>query len=156
MTHCNCSVFRVKEWCRRRSSFRLLFAKNIGVTAMSVKSIRRVLLGVVLLPTISLLPLSASAEEVSAVTAIASHNTRDAAFIGYASGVVSYCSRLSGCTVLEGTPSSSVTSMDIPRQGSNARAWVGYANGSVFFCTLTGGCIAQEEGQKWEQKSRGE
>lgn len=123
---------------------------------MSVKNIRRMYLGIILLPFAGLLPLSAAAEEVNAVTAIASHNSRDAAFIGYASGEVSYCSRLSGCTVLEGTPSSPVTSMDIPRQGSNARAWVGYASGSVYFCTLTGGCIAQEQGQKWDQKSRGE
>lgn len=103
------------------------------------------------------LPASANAnDETGPVTAIASHNFKDAAFIGYESGAVSYCSRLSGCTMLDGTPEAAVTSMDVPRQGTNARAWVGYDNGEVYFCTLTGDCTRQEEGQKWEMKKKGE
>ena len=103
-----------------------------------------------------MLPFYVSAEDPSPVTAIASHNTRDAAFIGYASGVISYCSRLSGCAVLDGTPEAAVTTIDVPRQGKSVRAWVGYDNGEVYFCTLTGDCVLQEEGQKWEEIRKGE
>ena len=81
----------------------------------------------------------------AAITAIASHNTRDAAFVGDASGRVFYCSRLGGCSQLEGTPVSAVTTMDIPRQGiTSMRAWVGFEDGSVYYCTVTGGCAEQD------------
>jgi hypothetical protein len=123
---------------------------------MHQQSIQGTVFAAVLSLSYMVQPSFAIADDVAPVTAIASHNSKDAAFIGYASGAVSYCSRLSGCTVLDGTPAAAVTSLDIPRQGSNVRAWVGYANGDVYFCTLTGGCIRQQSDQKWEQKKRGE
>ncbi|MEZ5570872.1 MAG: hypothetical protein R3E64_02520 [Halioglobus sp.] len=88
--------------------------------------------------------LGASATERGAITAIASLNTQLSAFVGFATGEVFYCNRLSGCTQLEGTPDSAVTSLDAPGDGDTVRAWVGYENGSLYFCTLTAGCVLQE------------
>ena len=87
---------------------------------------------------------TAIADERGAVTAIASLNTQLSAFVGFASGAVYYCNRLSGCAQLEGTPDSAVTSLDAPGDGDTVRAWVGYENGSIYFCTLTVGCTLQE------------
>jgi hypothetical protein len=88
--------------------------------------------------------IGSRADEAGEVTAIAAMNSQVAAFIGYSSGAVLYCARLSGCTRLDGTPASPVTAVDSPREGDSIRAWVGYGNGSVYFCTLTGGCTEQE------------
>lgn len=98
--------------------------------------------------TALLLCLSAStgihAAEHGAVNMIAAVNSQSAAFVGFASGAVLYCSRLSGCVQLEGTPTSAVTSLDAIGDGGNVKAWVGYDNGTVYYCTLTGGCELQE------------
>jgi hypothetical protein len=85
-----------------------------------------------------------AAAERGAVTVIAAANAQSSVFVGFANGAVLFCSRLSGCTELEGTPVSRVTSLDTQGDGSNTKAWVGYENGSLYFCTLTGGCIPQE------------
>lgn len=85
------------------------------------------------------------AAERGAVTRIAAVDAQSAAFVGFASGAVLYCSRLSGCTALEGTPASAVTSLDAIGDGGNVKAWVGYENGSIYYCTLTGGCELQEQ-----------
>jgi hypothetical protein len=84
------------------------------------------------------------AAEHGAVTKIAAVNSQSAAFVGFASGAVLFCSRLSGCTELDGTPSSPVTSLDALGEGGNIKAWVGYENGTLYYCTLTGGCELQE------------
>ncbi len=87
----------------------------------------------------------AYAAERGAVTAIAALNAQAAAFIGFSSGDVLYCTRLSGCTTLIGTPKSAVTAIDAPLDGNSIRVWVGYDDGTVYFCTLTGGCLLQEQ-----------
>ena len=87
----------------------------------------------------------AYAGERGAVVAIASLDSQTGAFIGFASGDVLYCTRLSGCATLKGTPQTAVTAVNAPQEGSSIRVWVGYADGSVYFCTLTGGCLLQEQ-----------
>lgn len=84
------------------------------------------------------------AQERGAVRVIAAVNSQSAAFVGFASGAVMYCSRLSGCTELAGTPTVPVTSLDAIGDSGNVKAWVGYDNGAVYYCTLTGGCELQE------------
>jgi hypothetical protein len=85
-----------------------------------------------------------NAADHGAVTQIAAVNSQSSAFVGFASGAVFLCSRLGGCTELEGTPTAPVTSLEAMHDGNNVKAWVGYDNGSLYFCTLTGGCILQE------------
>ncbi len=85
------------------------------------------------------------ADERGAVTAIASLNAQTSAFIGFSSGDILYCTRLSGCSALEGTPKSAVTAIDSPREEGSVMVWVGYENGHIYFCTLTGGCSIQEQ-----------
>lgn len=87
----------------------------------------------------------AFAGERGAVAAIASLNSQNGAFIGFSSGDVLYCTRLSGCAALEGTPKAVVTALAAPPEGDSTRVWVGYDDGSVYFCTLTGGCLLQEQ-----------
>jgi hypothetical protein len=89
--------------------------------------------------------MTAGAGERGAVTAIASLSSQVSAFIGFSSGTVLYCTRKGGCTELEHTPRSAVTTIDTPREGDSIRAWVGYEDGSILFCTLTGGCVVQEQ-----------
>jgi len=91
-----------------------------------------------------LLVSRAHAAEHGAVTAIAALNAQTSVFVGYASGAVYYCTRLSGCTQMDGTPASAVTALDVLHEGGIVRAWVGYENGTLYFCTLTGGCSLQE------------
>jgi hypothetical protein len=88
---------------------------------------------------------AAYSETRGAVTALASGGSQASAFVGFSSGAVLYCTRLSGCTALEGTPGAAVTAIDTPRAGNDVRAWVGYDDGSIYFCTLTGGCILQKQ-----------
>ena len=92
-----------------------------------------------------LVSTGSQAGERGAVTAVSASGSQASAFIGYTSGAVLYCTRLSGCTQLEGTPDSAVTALDALSEGGSIRAWVGYENGSVYFCTLTGDCILQKE-----------
>ncbi len=87
----------------------------------------------------------ANAVERGAVTAIAALSAQTSAFIGFASGDVLYCARLSGCRPLTGTPGSAVTAIDIPGDGANKVVWVGYEDGSIYFCSLTGDCLLQEQ-----------
>jgi hypothetical protein len=87
----------------------------------------------------------ANADERGAVAAITSLDTQTGAFIGFSSGDVLYCTRLSGCSALKGTPKAAVTAIDAPREDDSIRVWVGYDDGSVYFCTLTGGCLLQEQ-----------
>jgi hypothetical protein len=88
---------------------------------------------------------NASAGERGAVTAIAALNAQTSAFIGFESGEVLYCARLSGCKLLQGTPRSAVTAIDIPGTGDNKVVWVGYEDGSIYFCSLTGDCALQRQ-----------
>lgn len=106
----------------------------------SFRCVRSLALSVALLSGVS-----AHAAEHGAVTAIASLSDQTAAFVGFSSGVVLYCTRLGGCTELAGTPSSAVSALDTPREGSGIRAWVGYEDGSIYFCTLTGACTRQKQ-----------
>jgi len=87
----------------------------------------------------------ANAAERGAVTAIAALSAQTSAFIGFASGDVLYCARLSGCKSLESTPRSAVTALDITGVGDSKVVWVGYEDGTIYFCSLTGGCLLQEQ-----------
>ena len=98
----------------------------------------------------------AYAQARGAVTALASGGGQASAFVGFASGAVLYCTRLSGCTALDGTPASAVTAVDTPRGGTDVRAWVGYEDGSIYYCTLTGGCLLQTQEASAEKPSRGD
>ena len=101
--------------------------------------------GVVLLCLSLAFNPDAYAGERGSVAAIASLNSQTGAFIGFASGDVLYCTRLSGCAALKGTPKAVVTALDAPPEGDSTRVWVGYDDGSIYFCTLTGGCLLQEQ-----------
>jgi hypothetical protein len=87
----------------------------------------------------------ANAVERGAVTAIAALTSQTSAFIGFASGDVLYCARMSGCKSLAGTPRSAVTAIDITGDGENKVAWVGYTDGSIYFCSLTADCLLQDQ-----------
>jgi len=89
--------------------------------------------------------VGAYAGERGAVTAIAALGAQTSAFIGFATGDILYCARLSGCKPLAGTPKSAVTAIDIPRDGDSIMVWVGYEDGHIYFCTLTAGCLLQEQ-----------
>jgi len=89
--------------------------------------------------------VGANATERGAVTAIAALSAQTSAFIGFASGDVLYCARLSGCKSLEGTPRSAVTALDITGDGDSKVVWVGYEDGTIYFCSLTGDCLLQQQ-----------
>lgn len=110
---------------------------------------RRVISGSLFQTVIFIFSCAASggaiAAERGAVTAIAALSAQTSAFIGFSSGDVLYCARLSGCKSLAGTPQSAVTAIDIPGNGQNKVVWVGYEDGSIYFCSLTGDCLLQKQ-----------
>ena len=80
------------------------------------------------------------AEEMGAVTAIASVDAGKGAYAGFSSGAVVYCGGTGHeCRRVDPdtTPDSRVTTIDVFQSGSytTPTAWVGYENGEIYRCS---------------------
>jgi hypothetical protein len=80
------------------------------------------------------------AEEMGAVTAIASVDAGKGAYAGFSSGAVVYCDGTGHeCRRVDPgvTPGSQVTAIDVFQSGSfpTPTAWVGYKNGAIYRCS---------------------
>jgi len=80
------------------------------------------------------------ADEMGAVTAIASVDAGKGAYAGFSSGAVVYCGGTGHeCRRVDPdtTPDSRVTTIDVFQSGSypTPTAWVGYENGEIYRCS---------------------
>jgi hypothetical protein len=80
------------------------------------------------------------ADEMGAVTALASVDAGKGAYAGFSSGAVVYCGGTGHeCRRVDpdATPGSQVTAIDVFQSGSypTPTAWVGYENGAIYRCS---------------------
>jgi hypothetical protein len=100
----------------------------------------------------------ARADEMGAVTAIASVDAGKGAYAGYSSGAVVYCGGTGHeCRRVDPdiTPDSRVTAIDVFQSGSypTPTAWVGYENGAIYRCS-TQSCTSMSQSPSFKPPGR--